>query len=1047
MTQVSVGTTNFNKSYSRGKGEPNNISHAFRLDGDGWVVGVDVHAGGDGSSARAKLAVWGPDGEVVFRSPQQSWPNGRAWRAANVAGVRVKAGEEVRAGFWRHPDDRCQWSTFEQLLGGLFGGGGGLFGLKFDASVLDVVRRFVNFDTYGGLLTCLLRFVLNQPPLAGAWTGLTPSGQWDDLNPLFEGTMPHPPVEQGYDYTTAVQVQIRDLQTGEVFSSSFTPTAAERSAGTFSRRLRQLIPGRSYECRFRHYDSWGVASPYNAWRAFQAVDGPGRPVVTAPSGKINHVSDAMLGASMYAASYTHATGKPRGDVQVRVYNAAGTLLLHDSGRVAPTSSTSSTWRLAQFHDDLSWATGYMVQARAWDTSGVAGPFSAPSPFRTNAAPFAPTGLAPSGGQATSASTLSCSVADPDGDPVTSVQAELRLASTGALAPGYPKPMAVSADGRRATLLAGPDMTFGVAYQWRARASDGVLFGGFSGYAHFTYASVPLVVLAAPTEGPAENLAVQPSAEREPVEDETPWWTETGGTASNYVYRVADSDPYIGEWVWEMRSGGAAFHDFRSAPVAVDPSRPHMLHAGFKNTFGTGDHRFRLECLNSSGAALGELYPGTFGALSGDPDNIWRRYGGFVSPAGQSGGWPAGTVEARIVVESRATQECHVRFDAFHLARLPLGADNPFALQWHGYFDGSRPGFGSPGDYMWLGEEGDSASRGLPVLDAPTAPVVVQYSSPQSKAKKDDRVYVERLGPSGWAQTHDSGWTASNRTLIPLPSDVVANEGRFRVLVECRDVDNIVGSSAWAAFDVEYEGPPQVEITQAGGNPLDGTLNINFEPTTLGSGTFLGLEVRVASAEEGEVAIVRSTDPNLDHAVYPFPVSGREYVMRARQMQQVGEDVLESRWSEARISVDYLGRWFIKDVHGGADLGFAMMRQDDPSTSFSADTAALRPWGAALPVHFVGEERSSEGSLTMRLLEGDRDAMDQYRALGRLAALRRTACLLSHNPAGKRFVALTDISEENPGPPWLASFDVGWEETQYREDVYERELWATRQLGL
>ena len=860
--------------------------------------------------------------------------------------------------------------------------------------------------------------------------------------------------DSGFDYSARVQVTIRRVSdNAKVYEGGFEPTAQENAQGYFVRTFgANLVAGVQYYAVFRHQDSWGLWADVSSATTFVVNPGPDL-TAGSPSGRITSTSGYV-----YRATHTHPAGLSVDAVHAEVFDETGAVKLYDSGvkalaaAVAPGGTISLS---SAFHAALVPGRKHQWRMRARDTSGGWGPWLAPKvPFYANRKPYAPGALSPSGGRATAATTLKCSVGDPDGDGITAAQVDLYNATSGAKVWAAPKAMAISADGKTATYDAAADMVLGTLYKFQARASDGTVFGDWSGFAQFLYAQVPTVTLRSPKEGGFVNLVAQPSAEYDPAAVSS-FWTEIGRDATSRIDRVADGDAAFGTVSWRATTPGNPNHVFQSGFMPVDATK-HFFFAGELKTFsGNPASTLRLACFDAAGTRLGEVVPSSVRQLSAAaPETFWERYGGEVWFAGATAAhrFPAGTTRVNVEWLPSATAGAAgvVGLDAVFFAQ----ADTKDGAEWlkvqplYGFFDGDTQSFGPADDRTWDGAVGNSPSRGPAVLTAPSTHVEIAYSSSSAGAtatKSDDRILVERWSGTAWQKVYETQYAGVGgaRTTIPIPTSHVRNEGRYRATVWCRDSNSpsLEGQSGTVEFDVIYDGPPELPIVQIAGNPDDATIVATHQKTTLDPLEFAGLEIQVVGPD-GTVVTHYDTNPDSDAFVVHFPESGAEYTIRLRQVRIVGNEQVESRWTEAKASVDYFPVFFLKSASDPARLNvaFYVMSNKLPDYKPVRDVKPYRTWESKKPKHAVGKARYDEGSVTVTLFDAPEFGRSAEQKLAMIAAMEEemgALCLLGHKPASKRFVMLADGPSHGLSDAHDYEIDVGYRETVWEEDAIER----------
>lgn len=887
--------------------------------------------------------------------------------------------------------------------------------------------------------------VINTPaaPPQPTWHNLT-QFQVVPTNFAFEGNMPIYAIPSGGtspdQSIVQVHLQIYRADTGAMaYDAEFDTTPAERAQGYFSRAPLTLDPLLTYKTKFRLKDNFNQYSLFAAELTFTVTPGPSPPTLLAPLGKLNSNVDIA-----YQGTYSHPNGLSANAMEFLIRDPGGIAITFDSGTLPLSVASGSNWSYTRL-GAAPLSTHFTWQARLRDTAGAWGPYSILRAFSTNSPPNVPTGLSPAEGSITPSRVFSCSVSDPDGDPITAVQIELVNASTGAVVAGYPKQMIVAANGASASFSApSGDMTLGVQYRYRCRATDGFApgYGSWSNYVTFLYQVVPSVALVVPSSVQRRNLVREPSAEYA----ESSYWTELNETVSDYIERIGDGDADFGLYSWRGVASSTSTNARRGAIHAVDATKPYLLQTGFKKESGTAASNLRVLCYNASDVLLTTLYPSSLAAcLNADVPSSWTTYGGIVWPTGSanSPSFPSGTTKVRIE-EVPSLTAAVVRYDSVAFEQVPLfsAADWATMQAFFGYFDGDAPGSVGIGGYQWLASAGSSESAGLNVLTAPGTPLVISYSSSGGFAKTQDRVTIERWDndEEAWTSANEPAWVSSARTIIPFPSGLPRNENRYRVLVEAKDVNGAIGNSGYVEFDARFEGPPQLGILVATPNTARASIDLLFEASGLPSIEFGGIEIEVRSTDGTESAVIAQYLGSVLSTTYsyPFPVSGKEYELSVRQIKNVGGEQVEGRWTRVRVTCEYPYP-FLKD----AEDPTLYVAYDVPPQSYDQDAPGEKffPWGSLAPVHPVGELRAKSGKEDVALYQEPglmAPESERWSNLKEILVQRRTICLLPMTPEPSKIFAsivgnasfgLDDLRKK------VVSFS--WEETVYSEDFYER----------
>jgi hypothetical protein len=340
----------------------------------------------------------------------------------------------------------------------------------------------------------------NNPPDPGAWR--TPAeGAVTSTQVLLTGYIGNPPSDVAFgDYTANYDLQVWRPDTGAfVVNGNFNLIDFDRTNGYFQKLVSGLIAGVAYAAKYRSRDSRGLYGLWSPTLNFTAAGGPNPPEPLGPSGKLDDLSGFD-----YTALYDHPSGVAADRVRVRVYNSLGTSLLYDSGEVVQAVADGGTITVPEWHADLPHSTGFRVEFAARSTVGGVSTwsqYSAKLPFNTNAPPVA-TDLEPSDDAFTPTLTLTARVTDPDGDPVTSAEAELRTAA-GVLVDTYAGVITGTAPEQVATFtVPSGDVVFGTRYAFRVLPDDGIASGppdyrAWSADAYYHYQEVPVVGATVP----------------------------------------------------------------------------------------------------------------------------------------------------------------------------------------------------------------------------------------------------------------------------------------------------------------------------------------------------------------------------------------------------------------------------------------------------------------------------------------------------------------------------------------------------------------------
>jgi hypothetical protein len=1069
-----VGVSSSNSTYDvnkRGGGTSNSYSNLFydilRIPQSGWVTRIGVLAWSASTPlARVRLGLWNPQEQLVGSSGTFDIGSSTLFREANISAVAAAANSDMRVGIWANPNF-----------------GEGFVGAQTPGSALYLQQEQSTFPSslgaaytgQRGELSAFFEYVANAAPNAPGFFSPASGALISSTTATISTNLPHPVADSAYDSSTHVQIMVFDAETNQtVYNQTLTVTQTENANNRIDRQVSGLTSGRSYYVRVRHRDTWGVWSAFSADRSFSIAQVPDAPELLEPLVKLNQRSGYD-----YRMTHNHPEGRPVDAVEVELYNAAGSTRLWTSGvRILPsqvasgaTFSTPASGGTTA-HPTLSWGTGYSWRVRVRDTLGAWSNWTARAAFSTNATPTAPTGLIPVNNARTGNRNFSAAVSDPDGDAITAAQIELVRVSTGAMVSGYPRAMEISG-GRATYTVPEADLIAGEQYRFRVRATDGLDsgYGPWSAYSQFTWAIAPTVALLTPSQSGRINMVAQPSAEFDPAQVGS-WWTVSGESAANYIVREQSQDSVFGSWRWRgvRADEGGPVPVMRSPLLPVDSAERYLYQLEAKRVLPEPvpdqdppplaplTSSLRIACHDSSGALISEVSPASIRPLSGsEPNPYWTRYGGAVWPASQSGGWPAGTTQVRLIFTPVASGTGEVAFDAASFEFMPDSVSGPGGAGGHfsdssffGYADPSTPGYGAPGHTsgMWMGTAGNSESNVISVLWEPaTNHVMYSYSHPSNTALFATRVIVQRYELAGtrgrgWRPHHDSGYmTPAATPTVSLPDYLFRNEARYRVKVICRDSGQIDGESEWVEFVARFTGPPELPVFGYQSDANRGTITVSFESTGLPEAEFGGIEVARSADDEPMkiVAVVR--DPGASQYTYHFPVSGKSYRFHVRQVRLVGPERVEGRWRSIDASVSYEGFNFLKNAHNPAEyVIFQHTSGAGPNQAREAEGGAYTPWGSESAVHLFSEARNRSDTTAFILFpHHPQSPEDRLRILKEWERARPPLCLLVQLPEPEKiFLALTGAMRF-PVEGRLRRAEFEWQQTSFAEpDAYDLE---------
>lgn len=1023
---------------------------------DGWITDISIHicAANSGDTANYRLAVYeAASREFISPVAGASFNGGSPQAKSASCDLRVNSGHTLRWGIGIQSTPA--FISFSNV---------GSHNVNYNETGTPPSPWSSDGTFSGSALRGTLTYLANVAPTTPTWRTPSSNGATVAQTPTLEGNL-NQGADAAYDTIEEYNLQVYVLSTGiTVLDTTFATTSAERAQGYFSRSISGLTGGTTYGARFRTKDSWGVwSASFSAERTFTTVQGPNEPTPVSPLGKINAIS-----GTPYVATHSHPGGLSANAAQVIVTNSTGSQL-YDSGTVVVSVAPGANVSVAEWHADLSWGTGYQWKMRVRDTSNNWGPYTTLQSFQTDAAPNMPVGLSPANNQVTSSAVFGATATDPDGDPISLAQIEIALVSTGATVSGYPASMTVNAatGALSYTAPASPTsgfLTLGNQYKWRARANDGLGpgYGAWSEWAFFTYAAVPAVTLIAPMNN-RSNMIAQPSAEYDTTDLSTYWTVTNAGGGGQSISRVADDNSPYGAFQWRSvgDSSGAITQETTNY-ITIDGTKALAAFVWARTISGTPSLTFAILCYNSSNTLVGTLNPQSLSILNAtQPSSVWTRYGGILMQIGAGFGTvlPAGTVKVKLRVQ-QASSTGTAAFDAISMGQLPLNpataTERDRAQEWLGYADGDSIGFGEDG-YSWTGVAGDSISSIQPILAKAAsggANVVFNYTHPGSSAKSNDRLIIEKYLNGAYSDLYDSNpnWSTSNgsRTLIPLPSGVIQNEGRYRLKVIARDAILLEGDSGFTEFDVYYTGPAQLDIVIAEALPAKAQNRLVWNPSALTPSAFAGIEVQRIdlSGDEETVTLEVISDPTETEFIDHFPAANKLYSYRVRQIEQVGLDQVGGLWATQQISCDYYPYTFLKDVEDPTIItAYETEAQNLVGYEGDKPVGILAPWGASRPTVLSRSKLETKtgqvagGFFTDAGIEipGFLSPDERFDAAAKILKRRRTVAILIPAPEiVKVFAAIIGPARTTfPYPPLVRGVEFSWQEVSYSEDFYER----------
>lgn len=1016
---------------------------------DGWLRRATVKAAGADASTEAQIVVADGNGFVIHSSAKQTWGTTVAERSVDLPdGIQVRRGEMVLVGCWCAPHQTRRFSLK------LTSGDGHI---RITQGGTSVSTSLANWQHYRHRLTAWCRILPNRDPLPPNWR-IHPSGTVGNYNPTFSATLRHDAREDKRDYSPAFQIRIFNKTRGRmVYNKWHRTTSTDRNRGYFEQQFYTHEEGHDYWSDCRHHDSFNKRSPFSNRVHYSTNPGPEQPTNLSPGGN----TQITTLDPTYTGDYSHTAGVASQAVRLELWTWNLKHRIEQSAWQPMSGASFSKLHSAIFSTKLTEGNRYAIRAQTRDGNMAVSDWSGKRRFRTNARPYVPTDLFPGDGIGDDSGELMCKVRDPRGDNIQQVDFRL-FDAAGTMLLGYPRSaVGPFESGSTVAIDATNDMTLGNTYSFDAIAYDGHLWSEtFSPQVEFVYSAYPKARFLAPRQGLTNSLPV-PGADYD-VDDGvdntlTTGWSVTGADTIKSIDVVAVEGAADGKKVWQInKQGGNGEAHLRVRERILVPSG--MTDAFFSMWLRSFDPtitaRVELECRDSLDALISTVavssdkLPGGIDTAIGE---VWDRYGGSVTlPAGTVRVYPRVTLTGLSVGILEADRAMLV-FD-----------DEPAPLEmsdWMAYFDGNTESRGPVG-YEWKSIEGASESYGDPAITVPSVNLRFDYTHSSGTLKVADKTLIDHYEPNDpadpmaggeWLRRYTGPWIDSNREVIPIPPNVVKNEGAYRVKVHIRDANSLENHTGWRRFNTRYIAPPEPAIFQAGGDTAKATLTLSWARTELNELEFLRYEVAIEGGPEGEVIVAVITDPDITDFEYPYPISGQQYTMKVRQVQAVGNDEIESRWSGQTISVDFFGRYYLKNVENPESfVVFEPLRGEIPSAEDNDPTdeyiPLLSPADAARgvagkPSHVVGPHRYESGTWTMAMeefvgVDWPQSAEDSRQAMEHLRTGGRFACFLGHLPARKAFVVVKSAS---PSVDEVLDqrYDVAWSETTYEEDVMRR----------
>ena len=249
--------------------------------------------------------------------------------------------------------------------------------------------------------------------------------------------------------------------------------------------------------------------------------------------------------------------------------------------------------------------------------------------------------------------------------------------------------------------------------------------------------------------------------------------------------------------------------------------------------------------------------------------------------------------------------------------------------------------------------------------------------------------------------------------------------------------------------MSYPGPPEVEIASITTREESAQLHIEWESPGTNSLEFFAYEVAIDSEQEGEVVFAQINAPDRLWANYHFPVSGRDYLVKVRQVCLQDGQAVASRWSGDSVSINYSPRFFLKNMDDPREFViFEPGRGSLPSRTGEAPIEEYLPLfnpdkggpSKGAPIQVIGQQRYDTGSFQIPIMPEDNywqvSQAEIERNMKQIDRGSRFACYLSHLPPTKNFIVVRSVSYSTD--EFLDSvIDVEWTDARFEEDIFIR----------
>jgi len=219
---------------------------------------------------------------------------------------------------------------------------------KFNMNSADAIRMIYD-DSQAGAVE-YYSITLNNPPNAPT---LTAHGNFDATTAQALAWLFSDP-DSG-NTQSAYQLQILDVALG---TNTVDTGKVGSTVSSYALAANALTNGKNYQWRVQTWDQSGAQGPYSGYSTFSTSAAPVA-TVTAPASGGTITADNYT----FTGGYTQPQGVVEQSFQFKLWNAAGTTLISDSGTIVGTSN-------AKTFSGLSNNTSYEIEFIATSQSGV-----------------------------------------------------------------------------------------------------------------------------------------------------------------------------------------------------------------------------------------------------------------------------------------------------------------------------------------------------------------------------------------------------------------------------------------------------------------------------------------------------------------------------------------------------------------------------------------------------------------------------------------------------------------------------------------------------